>query len=268
MLSFAVITPHPPIIVPTIGSEKDIKKVKATIDAMGKLKMEMEKKNLETLILISPHTPIDFHELTIITNEKLTGNFLMFGDFGTNFEFKNDRNLIEEIEKEFKKENIHYRLLEENLDHGILVPLFYLLENKKMKIVPLAYSMLDAKTNFEYGKALGKVIERNPKKIGFIASGDLSHRLTPSAPAGYSPRGKLFDEKLINLLENNNVNEFLEMDSSLIEEAGECGFRSIAILLGALSVLKNKDLKFNILSYEGPFGVGYLVANVLGLTGS
>ena len=75
----------------------------------------------------------------------------------------------------------------------------------------------------------------------------------------------LFDEKLINLLENNNVNEFLEMASSLIEEAGECGFRSIAILLGALSELKIENLKFKILSYEGPFGVGYLVANVEGL---
>ena len=132
MFSFAAITPHPPIIIPTIGSKEDIKKVKGTIDAMEKLKMEMEKKSPETLILISPHAPIDFHELTIITNEKLSGNFLMFGDFATNFELENDKNLIEEIEKEFKKEKINYRLLEEELDHGILVPLFYLLESKKI----------------------------------------------------------------------------------------------------------------------------------------
>jgi aromatic ring-opening dioxygenase LigB subunit len=268
MLSFAAITPHPPIIVPTIGSEEDIKKAKGTIEAMENLRIEFEKKNPETLFLVSPHAPIDFHELTIITNEKLSGNFLMFGDFGTSLEFENDKNSIEEIKKNLEKENINYRLIEEELDHGILVPLFYLLKNKKSKIVPLAYSMLDAKTNFKYGKILGKMIEKSPKKIGFIASGDLSHRLTPSAPAGYSSRGKLFDEKLINLLKNNDVNKFLEIDSSLTEEAGECGYRSIAILLGALSVLKNKNLKFNILSYEGPFGVGYLVANVEDLTGS
>ena len=49
------------------------------------------------------------------------------------------------------------------------------------------------------------------------------------------------------------------MDKNLIEEAGECGYKSIIILLGALSLVPN--FKFEILSYEGPFGVGYLVAN-------
>ena len=265
MLSFASICPHPPIIIPTIGSEKDLQKVKLTTEAMEKLRMEFENKNSEILFLVSPHAPIDFHALTIIANEKLSGNFLMFGDFGTSLEFENDKNLIKKIDEEFKKEKLGYRLIEEELDHGALVPLFYLTRNKKPKVVPMAYSMLDANTNFKYGKILGKIIEKSPKKIGFIASGDLSHRLIPSAPAGYSPKGELFDEKLVELLKNNNINKFLEMDSSLIEEAGECGYRSIAILLGVLSVLKNKNLKFNILSYEGPFGVGYLVANVEGL---
>jgi len=48
------------------------------------------------------------------------------------------------------------------------------------------------------------------------------------------------------------------MDKNLVEEAGECGYRSIIILLGALDGL---DWKPEILSYEAPFGVGYLVAN-------
>ena len=50
----------------------------------------------------------------------------------------------------------------------------------------------------------------------------------------------------------------LYYDEDFVEAAGECGYRSILILLGALDSL---DLKPEILSYEGPFGVGYLVAN-------
>ena len=42
-------------------------------------------------------------------------------------------------------------------------------------------------------------------------------------------------------------------------EAGECGLRSIVIMLGIVSTL---DWKVKILSYEAPFGVGYLVAEV------
>jgi aromatic ring-opening dioxygenase LigB subunit len=45
----------------------------------------------------------------------------------------------------------------------------------------------------------------------------------------------------------------------LVQSAGECGLRSIVILMGALDGLKVKP---EILSYEGPFGVGYLVASL------
>ena len=91
-----------------------------------------------------------------------------------------------------------------------------------------------------------------------MASGDLSHRLTKDAPAGYSAKGKEFDQKLISLLKAHNIQDILNLDSSLVEEAGECGFRSILIILGILNQL---DCKFDALSYEGPFGVGYLTAN-------
>ena len=53
------------------------------------------------------------------------------------------------------------------------------------------------------------------------------------------------------------------MNPDLIREAGECGYLSIIILLGLLSEIKGS--KFKSLSYEGPFGVGYLVANIRGL---
>jgi AmmeMemoRadiSam system protein A len=46
------------------------------------------------------------------------------------------------------------------------------------------------------------------------------------------------------------------LDPDLVEEAGECGLRPLAILLGAGRVA---NLQSQVLSYEGPFGVGYPV---------
>ena len=43
----------------------------------------------------------------------------------------------------------------------------------------------------------------------------------------------------------------------MIEEAGECGLRPIFFLMGVMDGL---DAESEILSYEGPFGVGYGVA--------
>ena len=40
----------------------------------------------------------------------------------------------------------------------------------------------------------------------------------------------------------------------MVENAGECGLRSIFIMLGAM---EGEEVKGKVLSYEGPFGVGY-----------
>ena len=49
------------------------------------------------------------------------------------------------------------------------------------------------------------------------------------------------------------------MNKELIEDAGECGLRSIVMLLGALSRLR---WEVRSLNYEAPFGVGYMVVNI------
>jgi len=265
MLSFASICPHPPIIIPTIGSSSDLELVKRTIKAMEDLREGFERKEIESLIIISPHGPISEREMTLNKREQLYGDLIMFGDFSSQFNFENDKEICEKIEEECRKEQVPLRTIEANLDHGCLVPLFYLTKTIKPKIVPLGYSFLDRESHFLFGNILGRMAKDSKKRVGIVASGDLSHRLFPGAPAGYSPRGKEFDKKLIELLEKKDIERILNMDENLIEEAGECGYRSIVILLGAISEFKISDLEFQILSYEGPFGVGYLVANIKGL---
>jgi AmmeMemoRadiSam system protein A len=95
------------------------------------------------------------------------------------------------------------------------------------------------------------------KKVAVVASGDLAHRLTIDAPAGYSPRAKEFDEKVLSAVQELNVKELLKIKQELIDDAGECGLRPIFFLLGVLGGL---SFSSDILSYEGPFGVGYAVA--------
>jgi AmmeMemoRadiSam system protein B len=257
---FAGIVPHPPIIIPTIGQPADLKLVKKTIEGMEKLAEKFAKTKPETVIIISPHGPVDFNNFTITNSPTLAGHFYNFGDFQTELIFQNDEKLIEAIKKESQKQKIPLRLANiKELDHGVLVPLYYLAKKyPNFKVVPLTYSYLDLKTHFQFGQVLESIINNQKTKVGFVASGDLSHRLSPDAPAGYSPRGKEFDQKLIELLKKKDIEGILNMDPNLVEEVGECGYRSIIILLG---VLEGLDWQPEILSYEGPFGVGYLVAN-------
>ena len=48
------------------------------------------------------------------------------------------------------------------------------------------------------------------------------------------------------------------LDKKLIYDAGECGLKSILILEGIMDKIRYTPRLF---SYEGPFGVGYLVMN-------
>jgi AmmeMemoRadiSam system protein B len=264
MLSFAAVTPHPPIIIPTIGGP-ELKNARKTISAMEKLAADFAADKPETMILISPHGPVQTSKMTITVSENLSGNFGQFGDFETQLNFKNNQMLIKEIKNSAEEAEIPVDLLDlPQLDHGALVPLYYLSKNySDFNLVPVAFSFLDYQIHFKFGEIIGKLLAMSNKRFTIVASGDLSHRVTPEAPAGFSPRGKEFDEKLAKLLKTGDIQGILNLDDDLVEEAGECGLRSIIILLGALSNLKLKTLNFKLLSYEAPFGVGYLVGHYL-----
>lgn len=264
MLKFASICPHPPIIIPNIGGA-ELSKVKKTVQAMKKLADDFAAIQPETTIIISPHGPIQLNKMTINNAERMVSDFWQFGDYQTaKMVFENDLEIINKIKQEAEKNKIPLDLIKiPQLDHGAGVPLYYLSKQWQSKIVPIAFSFLDLQTHFEFGKVIGRASQDNLKqKIALVASGDLSHRITAEAPAGYSPVGKEFDEKLIKLLKNNDIQGILNLEPEFIEEAGECGLRSIIILLGALSIIKPLP-KFQLLSYEAPFGVGYLVARFI-----
>jgi len=257
MLKSAYICPHPPLLIPSIG-QNNLSKINSTVEAMSKLGNEIKKSEIETIVIISPHGPMQMGFMSVLGAKHLEGDFLQFGD-NTSMSFENNLDLGLNIKKIADTRNIPVEIINSGtaLDHGAMVPLYFLTKhNPNIKIVLITFSYLDYEKHFKFGEVIYEVIESIDEKIALVASGDLSHRLIPDAPAGYSLRGKEFDELLIKLLENNNTREILNLDSNLTEEAGECGLRSIIISLGALS---NLEYKFEKLSYEGPFGVGYLV---------
>lgn len=257
MLKFASICPHPPLLIPSIGKE-NLSDVNMTVEAMNKLAKDIEKLKIETIIIISPHGPVQVNYMSIVSGAKiLQGDFMNFGS-DVFMKYSCDSDLGFNIKKAADLRSVPTEILNINtLDHGTMVPLYFLSKhNPHLKILPISFSYLDYAKHYEFGKAIYKALCNTGKNIAVVASGDLSHRLIPDAPSGYSPEGKKFDELLLKLLENNDISGLLNLDSELIEKAGECGLRSIIILFGVLLEL---EYKFEKLSYEGPFGVGYLV---------
>lgn len=202
---------------------------------------------------------------------RLEGDLGQFGARGVRFEFENDLELVEKIVEESRKRDIPIAevddeldqknmCLPKKLDHGTIVPLYFVTKHySNFKLVHISYGFLSFEQLYEFGTAIGDAIRNSNKKVVFIASGDLSHKLTPNSPNGYTPKGEVFDKKLLDLLSEMKVEEIIGMDKGLIEEAAECGFRSVCVMLGALD---GYEVKAEVLSHEGPFGVGYGVAQL------
>ncbi len=258
---FGCIVPHPPIIIPEIGRGEE-RKTRATIEALEKLASRLAEHKPETLFVISPHGTSYFDAMGVAQARRMRGSLAQWGAFSVDHVFENDMKAVDLIFDEAQKSGIPIRFIGKegyDLDHGVMVPMYYLMKKvKEVYLVPITFCWLSLDVHFEFGKALRRAAERLGRRVAVVASGDLSHRLTPSAPAGYDPMGRVFDQKLVEALRDYKVEEILRMDPDLIERAGECGLRSFVILLGALEGFKVRP---EILSYEGPFGVGYLVAS-------
>jgi AmmeMemoRadiSam system protein A len=146
------------------------------------------------------------------------------------------------------------------LDHGLTVPLYFFKEaGVSLPCAVIYMGLLSPDRLYRFGMAVGEAAEESGKKVAVIASGDLSHRLTPDAPAGYNPRGQEFDREIVRLVSRADVPGILGLEADLAEKAGECGLRPITMLLGALD---GRKVEAQVLSYEGPFGVGYMVASL------
>jgi len=257
MLIFSAIVPHPPIIIPEIGGE-NLKQVKKTVLAMQSLNKIFVQKEPEVVFLISPHTIVSGEEFNILTDFDLSGSLEQFGASEIQLSFGGEPELAKKIQEKARKEDISVNLSRFfELDHGSLVPLYYLSQGyDRFHLLIASFAAASLEDHFQYGRVVGQVIKSYKKRVAIVASGDLSHCLSPTAPAGYSPAGKEFDQKIVDLLKRNDAKGILDLDKSLIDKASECGLRSIIILLGALS---EHQYSPKVLSYEGPFGVGYLV---------
>jgi AmmeMemoRadiSam system protein B len=255
------ITPHPPIIVPEVGQGEELKSQK-TIEGLQKLSQEIVGLKPETIVIITPHSEFNPYFFSVYSNSLLNGNFGMFRAPEVKLEFENDLEFIEELELKAKENFIKLNRLPSKtpLDHGCMVPLYYLSKaGYKSKIVVINYTMLDKEKHKLFGKYIAETAEKLNRKTVFIASGDLSHRLKPGAPAGYEPDAKDFDELIVDSIKIGNYEAITNISFEMRNIAGECGYNSLMVAFG---VINNTPEQNEVISYEGPFGVGYIVAKL------
>lgn len=265
----AFIMPHPPIIIPEIGGGSEIEAF-STIEGCIKAAKTVAEEKPETIVVITPHGPLFRDAVCIGTDDILKGDFGAFGHRSLKYEFKNDMEICINLCKILHNIGVYSVRnnqktqrsygISNSVDHGVLVPLYFIQQQySEFMLVHITYGMLETEELYNCGKAIKEAAENAGRKICIIASADLSHRLTKDAPSGYNAAGKEYDGIVVETIKNKLFAQFLNTDINLRENAGECGHRSINIMLGAF---EGRKCETEIYSYEGPFGVGYLAASI------
>lgn len=269
----AIAVPHPPLIVPAVG-RGDQRRIQSTIDAYEEATRDILDLEPECIVITSPHAPLFRDGFHVTTDARLDGDMARFRAPGERISATCDVELARTILASCAEAGIpavgsdRYH---EDMDHATYVPLHFVREEwRKRKpdaadslpcpIVRIGLSGL----SFEMHRALGRTIAQAASALGrrvaFIASGDLSHKLLEEGPYGFAPEGPVFDERIGEIFASGNLEGLFEFDEAFCDAAAECGLRSFQIMAGAIEGL---ELESRLLSNEGPFGVGYGVATLL-----
>ncbi len=246
---------HPPILLADVGGAQS-QQVRATADALRELDGILCTVEADLAIIISPHSPSSMTSLPVRRGAYAAGTLARFRAPHVEVKAQVDVVLADALIADGRRAGFSLIWAEEtDLDHGVVVPLHSLpktMANKRC--IFMGVSGWPLHRFVEFGAWLQGWL-RDRFAI-LIASGDLSHRLTPDAPYGYRAEGPVFDRLVIDALREPDWKRIEGIDPDLVEEAGECGLRPLAILLGAA---RSAGLRSQVLSYEGPFGVGYPV---------
>ncbi len=238
----AFMVPHPPMIVPDVGrgSEKQVQK---TIAAYEKVAEEIAALKPETIVISSPHSVMYADYFHVSPGLKATGSFADFGAPQVKFEVDYDKDFVELLERKAQESRFPAGTLGEKnpaLDHGTMVPLWFILKKyKDFKLVRTGLSGLDLLKHYEYGTMIKAAAEELGRRVVYVASGDLSHKLQDYGPYGFAKEGPLYDARI--------------MDVCAAARFGEL-FESFVIMAGALDGTAVEAKQY---SHEDVTGVGY-----------
>lgn len=276
--------PHPPIAVPEVGRGREAE-ISGTLRAMREASDYIVRGNAGVIILISPHAPVSGGYISVSGGGALKGDLGRFGARGASVGFDGDGGTARMICEEAGLAGVSARISERvhggaaGLDHGSVVPLYFINEALKKsgstppELIIISIAYLSNAELYRFGACVARAATVSGKRAALITSGDLSHKLTADGPYGFDPAGPEFDKFIMECIKSGDAESLLGTDEMTLERAAQCGFYGLLMLYGAIGETQKQKsavqaggdgLKLpRILSYEGVFGVGYAIAQIL-----
>lgn len=256
----AYAVPHPPLIIPAVDRGRE-HGIQSTIDAYEEVGRRIAELAPDTIVVSTPHSVMYRDYFHISPGTSARGSFAQFGARRARYTATYDTELVAEICRLCESERLAAGTEYERdaaLDHATMIPLHFVQRHyTDFRLVRIGLSGLSPADHYRLGMLVQRAAADLGRRVVYVASGDLSHKLTEDGPYGFAPDGPVFDREICRIFRTGDFLSLLTMDRDLADRAAECGLRSFQIMAGALD---RTDVRPELLSYEGPFGVGYGVA--------
>ncbi|MGE4548121.1 MAG: AmmeMemoRadiSam system protein A [Intestinibacillus sp.] len=256
----AYIVPHPPILLPEVGRGEE-RKIAHTAASFRETARRIAARRPDTIVVVSPHATLYADYFHISPGRHAQGDLSRFGVRGVSVTAAYDETFARALSTRAAQAGLPAGTegeREPRLDHGTLIPLRFINEQyTDYRLVRVGLSGQSPLAHYRLGQCIAQTAADLGRRVVLIASGDLSHKLTEDGPYGFAPEGPDFDREVTAAMASGDFLRFLTFDSAFCENAAECGLRAFQILAGTLD---GKAVSSELLSYEGPFGVGYGVA--------
>lgn len=231
--------------------------LRTTVNALMKIDESLAQANPDTLIFITSHLVTATPAIAFNICPTYETNFEEYGDYATKITVPGDPAFAQQLKQPFDTDRQTVPIVVVSrpvLDHGISTPLSYLRVRSSVHLVPIGDSLTTHGQELAVGAKLRTYLLQTHRRVALLASANLSHRLSSTSPAGYSPKAKAFDRRVLTLITHHQPTALARIRTSTLAEVQACGLGPILMLFGLLA---GTDLKPELLAYESPFGIGH-----------
>lgn len=253
----AIMVPHPPIILPEVGRGEEAA-IRKTTNSYKEAARFLKELAPDTIVLSSPHQVMYQDYFNIASGSGAKGSMSQFRAGSVKFQVDYDQPFIRELCALAEDAGLPAGTLgqrDPDLDHGAMVPLYFIRKAyPEFRLVRLGLSGLSYEDHYRLGQMVREAAEHLDRRVVFVGSGDLSHKLKEDGPYGFVEEGPEYDDRIMDVMGRAAFDELFDFSESFCDRAAECGHRSFLIMAGALD---GKAVNAKQLSHEGTFGVGY-----------
>ena len=251
---FSGVLPHSPILLPgpAAGHRHDLASI---LTAATKLLTQLADSQAEVIVIFSPHGAVVSDKFVVNTHYQFQADLTDFGQLTPLPPMAGALALADQLYQAYPR--LIQLFSEQQLDYGTAVPLLLAQPPLTAAILPFYSNDLSTAEHWQAGLTLSAWWRQAPEKIALLASADLSNCLNKKSAAGYNPRAKWFDKKILKALLNKQAPQLLTADlDETAAELGACGLKPLLLLAGSSAALAPQP---QLLAYECPLGVGWPV---------